>query len=155
MKRKDHVKGASVKVAGGNIPANSTFAVFETIGQFGMTALNSVVGNKSSTDAAPTNGGSVGGVQIDRPLGYRRKSFTSAYVSVALRRMYSKTAEAAMHEIPWNANPTFSPRLSFPRHSTPTKLTTFFISIRSYASGYGHYAMSPDRLPMYFFDAIG
>ena len=31
-----------------------------------------------------------------------------AYVSSALRRMYSKTAKAAMHEIPWNAKPTLS-----------------------------------------------
>ena len=31
-----------------------------------------------------------------------------AYVSSALRLMYSKTAKAAMHEIPCNAKPTFS-----------------------------------------------
>jgi len=39
---------------------------------------------------------------------FRRKSFYIAYVSSALRLMYSKTAKAAMHEIPWNAKPTFS-----------------------------------------------
>ena len=39
---------------------------------------------------------------------YIEENLYAAYVSSALRLMYSKTAKAAMHEIPWNAKLTFS-----------------------------------------------
>ena len=50
----------------------------------------------------------------------------AAYVSSALRLMYSKIAKAAMHENRGTPNPPSAPRPSFPRHSTPTKWSTFF-----------------------------
>ena len=63
-----------------------------------------------------------------------------AYVSSALGLMYSKAAKAAMHEIPWNAKPTFSSASVISETLCADKIDYFFsfpllISNWSYASG--------------------
>ena len=62
----------------------------------------------------------------------RRKSLHPLdYVSSALRLMYSKIAKAAMHEIPWNAKPTFSSASVISDTLYADKIDYFFYSSRS------------------------
>ena len=107
----------------------------------------------------------------------REENLYIAYVSSALRLMYSKTAKAAMHEIPWNAKLTFSSASVISETLYADKIDYFFHFLYSSRTGFtprvraitqclptgcrciffyairypDHYAMSPDRLPMYVF----
>jgi len=52
-----------------------------------------------------------------------------AYVSSALRLMYSKIAKAAMHEIPWNAKPTFSSASVISADALPRQNRQFLLAV--------------------------
>ena len=66
--------------------------------------------------------------ECDGQAGAVEENLYIAYVSSALRLMYSKIAKAAMHEFPWNAKPTLSSASVISETLYADKIDYFFLA---------------------------